>query len=67
MNKTSGFLVLMKDETSDLLNFRRFASEFAFQQQIERTVLQSAPVAGTFEGTSGSCSRTRFSGLDSIF
>jgi hypothetical protein len=62
MNRTSGLLTLRKDETSDLLCFRRFTNEFAFQQQIERTALQLAPVAGTFEGVSGSSSRSRFSG-----
>jgi hypothetical protein len=59
-NKTSGFWDFTKDNTSDLLYFRRFTNEFAFQQQIVRTLQQLAAAAGAFEGANASCSRSRF-------
>jgi hypothetical protein len=60
MNKTSGLFDLMKDNTSDLLNFNRFNSEFAFQQQIDRILLHSTADASALDGWIASSSRARF-------
>lgn len=59
MNKTSGFFDFKNANTSDLLCFNLLRREFAFQQQMDRTLEHSATAAGTLDGSSGPSSRGR--------
>ena len=59
MNKTSGFFNFKNANTSDLLCFNLLRREFAFQQQMDRTLEHSATAAGTLDGSSGPSSRGR--------